>query len=1201
MNNYVRLKFISFAAILVLCCSTSGRAQEKGVTVNVKNASLTEVLKLIEKQTSYRFSYRNVVVDSLRGVTVSVEDASASSALDQALEGRGLTYSIVSPKSIVISDVKASSEVKEKGVLRKYTGVVADAKGETIVGASVVIKGSSVGTNTNVDGQFTVEAASGSTLIVSFVGYVQREVIVDDEIYLQITLQEDARLLDEVVVVGYGVQKKVNLTGAVSTVTAAKLESRSTTNLSTSLSGLASGVTVTQSSGKPGDDGAGIRIRGVGTFNSGYLSPLVIVDGSEASINSVNSEDVESISFLKDAASASIYGSRGANGVLLITTKKGKRGEAPRVTYTGIVSRTSMSGKAFQFETNYAEYMEMVNRWSTNTKWDAATKFTQDAIAEWRAAESKDPNGMDNPYGVPNYLAYPSTQWVDHLFVPSTSQKHNVSIVGGSENSSYLFSLGHLNNPGTLQNTGLKNYTGRINLESQITKFLKIGTQTYATMQRRDPGNTSLTYMFQNTPATTPVHNGLYGVSVDNASGNNLLADVVAVGGYYDQLRLNTTWYAGVKLVEGLNAELRYNYQTLFDEGNTYSKKVDRTNFRTGEIRPGASSSSATVSRSVSRSWNNTMTATLNYIKTVGEHDFAALLGAERYYWNIKGFSARRTGLLDLDLPDFTSALDKLDPVLGGTAEQDYGVASYFGRLNYAWKNRYLFEANFRRDGSSRFGPEHRWGTFPSFSAAWRIIEEQFMQKESLKAWLSNLKLRASWGMLGNTTSGYYEWQATYGATNYSFDGNIYDGLRQSKIANPRLHWESVTSSDVGLEAAFLSNRLTVEADYYSRVTKGILASPSVYLTMGTIGAPTTNTSDMQNKGVEFTFGWRDKIKDFNYGVSLNFAYNHNSVVKYKGKYQAGWQTDEAGNTIYSTNRGDVADVSGNTIRVEGHMFDEYYLWERHRGNGKIYLADGVTPDPNGGPKDGMIRTKADLDWVRAMSEYTGSGTAKVYNFNNQSVAQDGGLWYGEYVYADLNGDGMYGTNDNDRVFTGKSSMPKYSYGINLTAEWKGIDLNMTWAGNAGMHYFIYERGFNNMNNSSWQEGTVVAINARNIYYYSDPKEAATNPNYDPALDPNANINAPYLRISNVAAAHRNNTSELYNASYIKLKTLQLGYTLPKAWTSKVFINKLRLFVSGENLITITSFPGVDPEIGGLGFQSYPIPRMLSGGVNITF
>mgnify|MGYP000276061475 FL=1 len=249
-----------------------------------------------------------------------------------------------------------------------------------------------------------------------------------------------------------------------------------------------------------------------------------------------------------------------------------------------------------------------------------------------------------------------------------------------------------------MKNTGLKNYSGRINIETQITKFLKVGTQTYATFQTREPGNTSFTYMYQNTPAVTPYHDGKYGVSVDGASTSNLLADVMSRGGSYDDTRLNTTWYAKVNILDGLTAEARFNYQTLFNETATYSRKVDKQNFRTGEIIPGVSSSTATTSRATTRYQNHTNTATINYAKTFGKHDISILLGTEQYYWNVKGFSATRTGLLDLDLPDFTAALDLLDPTLGGTAEQDYGVISYFGRLNYAYKNRYLLEANFRRD-----------------------------------------------------------------------------------------------------------------------------------------------------------------------------------------------------------------------------------------------------------------------------------------------------------------------------------------------------------------------------------------------------------------------------------------------------------------------------------------------------------------------
>ena len=1082
---------------------------------------------------------------------------------------------------------------------KTVTGTVFDDTGMTVIGASVAEKGTNNGAITDIDGKFTVKVQDDAILVISYIGYVTQEISVKGKTNINVTLKEDSEVLDEVVVVGYGVQKKANLTGAVATVASDKLESRATTSLSSSLSGLAAGVQVSQSSGKPGSDGANIQMRGLGSFNS--TSPMIIVDGAEASIASVNSDDVESISFLKDAASAAIYGSRGANGVILITTKRGKKGQAPKVTYTGIVTNSKMSGKAFRFENNYAEYMEMANRWSTNRDYQAGTKYTQAAIDEWREGAqlaASDPYGTNNPYGVPNFLAYPSTQWVDVLFRPYTMHKHNVSITGGSDKTTYLLSFGYMDNPGMLENTGLKRYEGRINVETEITKFLSIGTQTYATFENSEPGNTSFTYMFQNTPAMTPEYNGRYGVAVDGSSNNNLLATVVGTGGQYNDTRLNTTWYARLKPFKGLTIEGRFNYQTLFSESETWTKSVDKENFRTGDLYPGTSADQATTSRGTTRYQNRTQTGTIQYANTFGDHDFSIMLGTEQYYWQVKGFSATRTGLLDLSLPDFTAATDQQIPTVGGTAMQEYGVISYFGRLNYSYKERYLLEANFRRDGSSRFGPDHRWGTFPSVSAAWRILEEPFM--EPAKDIFSNLKLRASWGKLGNMTAGYYDWQATYSAVNYSFSDQVVKGLRQGKIANPNLHWEAGESIDVGLEMGFFDNRLGIEADWYQRTTKGILASPSIYMTMGSVSAPVTNTSDMRNRGIELNLRWADRIKDFEYSISANFAWNKNTVSKYKGKLEQGWTTDENGNPIYVTNRGDVADY-GNTIVVEDHMYNEHYLFERHHGNGNIYLADGVTPDPNGGPRDGMIRTKQDLDWVRAMLDYRDAEGNRVYDFNNQSIGQGQGLWYGEMIYADINGDGMYGTNDNDRVFTGKSTTPKYTYGINIAMAWKGFDLNMTWAGNAGMYRYIYERGFNQMSDAGWQEGTIVARNARDIFYYCDPELSATDPTYDPALDPNANIDAPYMRIGNTNSAHRANTSELYNASYIKLKTLQIGYTLPQALTKKAYINKLRVFASFENLLTITSFPGVDPEMSGSGFTSYPIPRMISGGINITF
>lgn len=1086
---------------------------------------------------------------------------------------------------------------------RTISGVVADETNEPLIGVSVVVKGTTTGTLTDIEGKYTINIPNKeSVLVFSYVGYTLQEQKVGEQATIDVILKEDNKLLDEVVVVGYGVQKKVNLTGSVAAVQSDKIENRAAPNLSTMLTGLASGVSVRQGSGNPGSDGANIRIRGIGTFDSDYRSPLVIVDGAEADMNSLNPEDVESVSVLKDAASAAIYGSRGANGVILVTTKKGRKNVAPKVTYTGILSRTTAS-RVFDFISDYAEYMELYNmaEFSANPK--AISTYDANEIAAWRAAKS-DRNGIytdpDTGNQVPNYLAYPNTNWSDILFAPTHSQKHTLSVSGGSQNSNYLMSLGYFEAPGTLENTGIDQFNVRVNVESQITKFLKIGTQTYAMRQRKDPGNLDQVnkYRTQTVGGIVPIHDGKYGGPESPNEKNdvrNPLRDINTIGGKNTTTRINTTWYAEAELYKNLVGRASINYQNYFYEKKNHSRHLDSYTFRKGTISmPGTSLSNATTTRAYEKQEQYTANLTLNYNTTFADnHYIGAMLGYEQFYYNRSGVSARKKGLLNFDVPDITTGAE-MDDISGNPGqeknenkpEMDYAMLSYFGRLNYAYKNRYLFEANFRRDGASRFSPDNRWGTFPSFSAGWRINEESFF--ESLRGKVSNLKLRASWGKLGNTTSGYYDWQAVYTKANYAFGNVISDGVAISKIANSLLKWESVTSTGIGLDASFLNSRLSLELDYYNKLTKGILTSPDMYLTMGTATAPTLNTSDMRNKGLEITIGWNDKIGNVRYAVSGNFSYNTNKVVKYLGKLEEGW-VEENGKMVYKSNLGTTGTTGSETgsIRVEGHMFDEYYLRKRYKGAGTYYNSDGSV-NPGGGPKDGMIRTEADLKWVQDM-------IAAKYSFNGAVVKQDGGLWYGEYIYGDLNNDGNYG-NTYDREFTGKSAAPKYNFGLNLSAEWKGFDISMTWAGAGGFWYYLREKGANRNNLSSKTD--VLPLDTRNKFYYLAYDHTTGAPIWD---DPSNNLTAEYARLRTGGdGTYVANDQFLYDASYLKLKNLQIGYTFPKEWMRKAFIENLRVFVTGENLLTITGYPGVDPEIGSR-LDIYPISRQLSVGVNVSF
>ena len=1077
-----------------------------------------------------------------------------------------------SQKSVV-----PANEKLQQGI--SITGTVTDADGEPLPGVNVQVKGTQIGIITDADGKYTLNVPSNeSVLMFSYVGFVTQETTVGNRQNININLSEDTRVMEEVVVVAYGIQKKASLTGAVSTIGSEKLENRVAPNLTSSLHGLASGVTVRTTSGDPGRETANITIRGAGTFSAGYRGPMIIIDGAEGNMDSVNPDDVESISILKNASASALYGSRAANGVILVTTKKGQRDATPKVTYSGIFGVTQLF-KYHEFESDYATYMEVFNR-VMMASGQATGKYSQAIIDDWRTA-TNNPNGTNNEWGVPNWLAYPNTDWAGVLFRDQFNQKHSLSVAGGLKNTNYLMSANFTENPGAIAYTGVKRYQLRVNLESKIANFITVGTQTYAIKDSKEPGDYSLAldYMGNTVPGMTAKYDGKFGgpeSPEEDKTATNVNYILYSRGGDLHITRVNTSWYANVDILNGLTASLYYNYQHYLNSEKYWVQPTEMYSFRTNELLMGpvAALSSASISNQEDQNYNYTARAVLNYIKSFGDHDISAMLGYEQYYANYRRDYAERRGMMDWSITDITTATDMVS--IGSTnsngAQDDVAVLSYIGRLNYAYKNKYLFEANFRRDGSSRFSPENRWGTFPSFSAAWRISEESFM--EGLSPTLSNLKLRASWGKLGNTTSGYYDWQSAYSKVNNSYGGAILNGLAQDKLGNPLIQWESVTDAGVGLDASFLNNRLGLELDYYNRLTEGILTSPAIYLTMGRVGAPTLNTSDMRNQGLEVKVDWNDRVGDFRYGVSANFSYNVNKIVKYLGKLNERWEGD-----TYVSNIGQAATVSGNQIRTEGHRIDEFFFCNIYKGTGTYKDASGNV-DPNGGPKDGMIRTPEDLQWVRDMQ-------AAGYRFNTNTVAPTA-LWYGEYIAADLNGDGIYG-NSYDRTYQKKSQLPPYNFGLTLNAAWKGFDFNMHWSGIYGAYFYFEDMGVN----GSWVDSRrPISKHARtNHYYYNenDPNDAYNN------------ITGKYVRLRyNHSGAGFANEVYLNNASHLRLKFMQIGYNFPKQWVGKAKLSNLRLFFTGENLLTFTSYIGLDPEVAGSYYQ-YPTYRQMSFGINVTF
>ena len=1080
-------------------------------------------------------------------------------------------------------------------------GVVSDEMG-TVIGANVTEKGTTNGTVTDIDGAFTLSVASDATLVISFIGYRTQEIPVSGKTTIDIKLAEDLQALSEVVVVGYGVQKKINLTGAVSSVGAEKIAARPAMNLSSSLAGLAPGVRVTQGRGNPGDENVSISIRGLSSINAG--SPMILVDGVVADMSVVNPDDVESISILKDAASAAIYGSRAASGVVLVTTKKGHKGK-PTVNFSSMLAHEK-AVTTMKFLSGTADWMTAHNVAANNNTPGGTLPYEQATIDEWRIAD-KNPNGMYiNPVNgntIPNWLAYPNTDWAQEIFRPALYHRYNLAVSGGSENSNYLLSASYQSNPGSLENTGMQRFNIRTNAESKVNNFLTIGTQTWATKEFKEPGSTSMTYLQQAFPGMNPKHNGYYGTSEDpNMSmANNILYSIALNGGESEYSRINTTWFANIDIWKGLSFEAKFNYSEYQRQDSRYSQDMPRYRFREGTDKPAVGSDlleQATSTRHSHHSSNYTADLILRYIATFGDHDISAFAAYEQYYAKTSGFRLTVKGLLDWSVTDLNSGSEMLD--WGTDAEKReaskkaLGMLSYFGRINYAYKGKYLLEANLRTDGSSRFAPGNRWGTFPSFSVGWRVSEEDFFTP--LRDVMNNLKLKASYGTLGNQVSGYYDWQSIYVKQNNVFDESIQNGVILSQLPNYSLSWEKTSTINVGFESNFFNNKLGLDFDVFSRNTTDMLVNPPQYLTIGNVTSPKSNLADMKNLGFDINLNWNDQKGDFRYYLGLNAAYNTNEVTKYKGAlvYEADPNIlDIWGNpTLRYTNLADVSTTNDQRRIVEGKMVNEYFLRSPYKGTGSHMNADGSV-NPKGGPKDGMIRSKADLDWVKAM-------IAEGYSFNNKTVGTGAAnIWYGDMIFADLNGDGKYG-NDDDREFTGKSQLPKWVFGLNMSAEWRGFDLSMTWSSRLGSYHYIKGRGANE--NILTNTGDGLPANAFDMFYSYDALKAKEDPNYDPALDPSANHLGKHPRLLSASSTMMENTFYLYNTSYLKLKNLQIGYTLPRKILSKANISSLRVFMTAENLLTIqhSDFPAVDPELGS-SVVVYPLARMISGGVSITF
>lgn len=1033
-----------------------------------------------------------------------------------------------------------AQDIQIKGV------VVSGGDNLPLPGVNVVVKGTSIGTITDLDGQFSFAVPAKSMLSITYIGYKPLEVAADGSKLMNITLQEDTETLDEVVVVGYGVQKKSVVTAAISRVTAEDLNNTTPSRIEDALKGKVSGVQITQSSGQPGADSK-VRIRGVGTVNNS--EPLYIVDGMpvDGGINYLNPTDIQSVEILKDAASAAIYGARAANGVILVTTKSGVSGKT-NITYDFTYGLQNPWKKRSVL--NATEYMTLMNEVAVND--GNAPKYLPEQIAS----------------------AGKGTDWQDETFnYDAPVQSHQVSVNGGSEKIVYFLSLGYFDQEGIVGgNYGKSNYN-RWSLRTNST-YNVFETKDRSFLNKMRVGvNISYARAKSSGIETNSEYGSILGsalafdptVPVYAANPESVLASYpnavkdkngkvysIPAGGFQEianpvgmlnaptsstlnEDKFVASFWGELDLYEGLKFKSSYGADLAFwgNDGYTFPYFL---------ATQGKNITQSSVFSNMHRGFTWQVENTLTFTKTFDDkHNLTVLLGQSAKEYTLRELYGDDYDLLETnpDKANINSAIADRDEerVAGGTGGfSNQTLASYFGRIDYNFDERYMIQATVRRDGSSNFGPNHKWAVFPSVSLGWNVTNEAFM--DSRPDWFSNLKLRASWGKNGNERIGQFRYTSLMdGGQNYYFgsgdNAKMQYGSSPSKIANPNVKWEESEQLDLGFESRFFNNSLTFGFDYFKKKTNGMLMDQPIPAYVGK-GAPIANAGDMQNWGLEFESTYKLKINDFSFNVGANASYLNNKLIKLG---------NASGEAIYAD-----AGASGVGSYVKGR-------------NGEVY------PYFYGYKTGGILQNQQQ---------------ANEYNSKYGEKAQPG-----DVIFLDIAGeksntpDGKI--TDADKTKIGKG-MPDWTFGLSLGADWKGFDLNLFFQGTAGNDVFDFsQRGdIQAMNRPSWMLDRWIGEGTSNKI----PRMTAVNPN-------------------------RNwRSSDLYikDGSYVRLKTIQLGYSLPTSLLEKASLQRLRLFVTAENLFTFTSYDGFDPEIAagdyfniGVDKGIYPQSRTISVGANLTF
>ena len=859
------MKFIVIF-LFAACLQASATGYSQTITLSQNNVSLTKVFREIERQSGYNFFYKDKLLREAGNVSIHVSNASVEEVLDQCLKGHALSYTILD--KVIVVKAKPSVPVAIQTVsilpaipLNIITGTVKDDKGNALPGVSVIIKGTNKGTSTKADGSFTIDANPGDVLDLSFVGYKNKSVTVGQSNSISIVMEIEATVGNEVVVVGYGTQKKVSLTGAVSTINGEDLQRRAVSNVEQALQGQVPGLTVLDQGGSPGRSNTVIRVRGITTIGSN--NPLVIVDGIEQQLDDINQNDIESISVLKDASSTAIYGSRAANGVLLITTKRAKSGKTT-LSYNGFYALQQANNKPVHM--GLEDYMREQNAAFVNV--GSAPKFTEEQIKEYVSATDR------YKYPLPN-------TWFETMLRTASQFNNSLSLSGGNKDFKGRVSLRYQDQQGVIANSDSKIYEIRANTDFRLSSKINISTDVnyrYNTDLSAASQFNVFNIMLHASQWTVPRYpDGTYGLSPQGRSPlvENELGGYSRIANDYILGNVKGDW----EIVRGLKFTTQFAGSLTMLAGKNFLNSYEiRDYYNPDIVKKSVPINNLTETRNMDREY--TLNNLLHYSTTIKEdHDLQALLGYSQIKNDGNSLSAFRQNFYNNDVQSVGQGINDATKSNDGN-DSTWGLRSYFGRLNYAYRNKYLFEANARYDGSSRFTSNNRYSFFPSFSGGWRISQEKFWAK--LNDYVNEFKIRGSWGKTGNQAVDLYTYYPTLDLVNYSFNGLPVQGYTQLKMSNENLTWETTTQTDVGLDAQLLGNKFSLSIDYYNKETDGILLVLPVPGTLG-LQAAAQNAGVVTNKGWEFLAGVHNKFGQVGFDANLNFSINTNNVVGLEG------------------------------------------------------------------------------------------------------------------------------------------------------------------------------------------------------------------------------------------------------------------------------------------------------------------------------